>query len=154
MQTLAKNAEVRAITIDGTNYTLAAGTSDVNSGAIDTMGYGGVMIVAAVGTMAASSSVDSKLQQSSDNGSSDDYSDILGSALTQVGATDDDKLLIWDVRVPKKRYLRAVFTRGDGGNATINSLIAILYNPAQGAPTYGATVKAIETFSEPAEGTA
>lgn len=154
MQTLAKNCEPRLITIDGTNYILAAGTTDVNSGPIDTMGYGGVLILMHCGTMAASSSVDAKLQQSSDNGSADDYSDILGSALTQVGATDDDKLLAWDVRAAKKRYLRVATTRGDGGNATINSLVAILYNPAQGAPTVGATVKALEVFSEPAEGTA
>lgn len=155
MQTLAKNSQVRRLTVDGTNYILAAGTSDVNSGVVDTMGFGGVMFVAGVGVIAASGAVTFKAQQSGDSGGSpDDFSDILGSALTAYGDTDDNKIVVLDIRVPKKRYVRLTTTRGDGGNSTIDFVIAILYNPAQSPPALDALTLAMEVFSEPAEGTA
>lgn len=155
MQTLAKNSQPQRVTIDGTNNILAAGTSDVNSGVIDTLGYGGCLIIMGAGVIATSGTVDAKLQQSADSGGSpDDFSDIAGSGQTQMVDTDDNKLFVWDVRACKKRYLRVATTRGDGGNSTIDFLVAIPYHPGQGAPALHSTVKSMKVLSEPAEGTA
>lgn len=114
---------IEHVTIDGTNYILSAGTSDVNSGAVDCANCEEVTFLLAIGVMAASSSVDVKVQESADG--STGWADLTGTALTQVSATDDDKLVGISIRNPLKQYLRLAITRGDGGNSTLQSLIAI-----------------------------
>jgi hypothetical protein len=155
MMNLAKNVQVRRLTIDGTNYILAAGTSDVASGAVDTRGFGGVMFIAGVGVIAATGAVTFKGQQSSDlAGSPDAYSDILGAALTAYGDTDDNKIVILDIRLPMKRFVKLATTRGDAANSTVDFIVAILYNPGQAPTALDALTLAQEVFNQPAEGTA
>lgn len=120
MEQFLNNYIVQHITIDGTNYILSAGTSDVNSEAVDVQNCDEVTFLMTVGVMAPSSSIDVKLQESDSSGSG--FTDLAGTALTQVSATDDDKMVAISVRKPLKRYLRMVTTRGDGGNSTIQSL--------------------------------
>lgn len=152
---LLKQVEARLLTVDGTNFTLAAGTTDVNSGSVDMRGYQAVTFMLAVGAIAGSGSVAVKAQQSDDDGSTDDYTDIAGSSSGASADTDDNKIFFVDIYRPLKRYVRFVTTRGDGGNSTLLSLTALLSRAQAEAVTQGATVfSGSKTLNNPAEGTA
>lgn len=156
VHSLTENAVIQRLKIDGTNYILAAGTTDVDSDVIDMLGFEAVAIVLGLGTLAASSSVTSKVAQSDDDdGSPDGFSDLTGTSQATADTTNDDnKTIIWDVYRPTKRYLRVTSTRGDGGNSTIDFMLAIKYRCLEAAVTQHATNLAIERFASPAEGTA
>lgn len=125
-----------------------AATSDVTTAAIDTQGYGGCLVLSSFGTAAANNTV--KLQQSDDDGSTDAYSDLEDTSTTS-GTSDED---VWvEAGKPRKRYLKAVFARGT--SSTLESVWAILYNPAT-YPVDNTTTGTIagEAHVSPAEGTA
>lgn len=122
IDTFFRRHDVRHLTVDGTNYSLSAGTSDVNSGSVDTVNCEEVSFLLTAGTMASSSACDVKVQESANNS---DWADLAESATTQITATDDDKMVGVTVKRPLKRYLRVAITRGDSGNTTIQSLHAI-----------------------------
>jgi len=151
---LAKGVEVRPLTIEGTNYLLTAGTSDVDSGSVDTDGYDGVMFIVLPGIISASGAISVKAAQSSDDGSTDGYSDIAGTLQGPTADTDDNKAIVIDIYRPKKRYVRVHTTRGDGGNSVINALVALLYHAGNEPVVQGSTVFGCEVFNSPAEGTA
>lgn len=132
---------------------VVAGTSDQTSSAIDTAGYDGVKIVTALGAITAGAVTSVKLQQSSDDGSADDYSDILGSGQS-FADTDDNKVAVHDVFRPQKRYLKVVVDRGTQ-NAVIDSIVATLY-AARKLPTTddSTTVVGRKVLVSTAEGTA
>lgn len=125
-----------------------AGTSTVTSDAIDMLGYDSVLVLSSFGTAASNNTV--KLQQSSDDGSSDAYSDLEGTSVAS-GSSDEDVFV--DLRKPEKRYIKAVFARGT--SSTLESVWAILYN-ARSLPVDNTTSGTIvgEQFTTPAEGTA
>lgn len=153
---LAKNAEFRRIAPDGTaatTFTLAAGTSDVNSGIVDTLGFEAIAWIVVMGTLAASSAVTVQVQQDTDSAGGT-MADLAGSEIAASAVTDDDKLLIIDIYRPQERYQRLQIIRGDGGNSDIAAVIAILYRPNYGAVDQGSTVEATEVHVSPAEGTA
>lgn len=140
MERLAKNVEIRRIVPDATaatTFILAAGTTDVNTGTIDTRGYNELTIIFMSGTMAASSSIDLALQYS-DNDS--DWTAVTSGTTAQVSATDDNKVSVVNISDLQHRYYRLAVTRGDGGNATIDGVIALLSKPVQAGVTQGATV--------------
>lgn len=140
MERLAKNVEIRRIVPDATaatTFILAAGTTDVNSGTIDTRGYNELTIIFMSGTMAASSSIDLALQYS-DNDS--DWTAVTSGTTAQVSATDDNKVTVVNIADLQHRYYRLAVTRGDGGNATIDGVIALLSKPVQAGVTQGSTV--------------
>ena len=119
---------------------VAAGTSVVNSDSVDTAGFDGVLFIISLGTVTTGPAADLvKAQQSSDDGAADAFTDIAGSGLGAVADTDDDKLLILDVRRPRERYVRAVMDR-TGGNVVIDSITAVLYGPTEGPPAAGSDV--------------
>lgn len=125
-----------------------ADTTAVTSDAIDTQGYGGCLILSSFGTAASGNTV--KIQQSSDDGVADGYSDLEGTSTTS-GSSDED---VWvDIPKPRKRYLKAVFARGT--SSTLESVWAILYNPAV-LPVDNTTTGTItgEAHVSPDEGTA
>jgi len=101
----------------------AAGTSPITSSAIDMDqdgGYDGALIFTSFGTPATNNVM--KAQQSDDDGSSDAYSDLLGSQ-TIPGASDED---VWiEVFRPTKRYLKVIATPGT--SSTVESIWALLY---------------------------
>lgn len=145
--------QFRAVAIDGTNYTLTAGTSDVNSAAIDTQGFHKLAIYIALGAMAASSTVTFKLQHSDASGSG--YEDIAGSSTGSLADTNDDKSVVFDVEGPMKRYYRVVTTRGDAGNTTILAMGALLGSPRTTSLLTAHTTNAsTKTLVEPISGTA
>lgn len=127
---------------------VAAGTTAVTSDAIDMAGYEGAIVLGAFGTAAANNVC--KLQQSSDNGVADDYSDLEGS-LTAPGASDEDFAI--SVVRPTKRYLKAVAARGT--STTLENMWAILFGP-KAKPVTNAISGTIttKTLVSPEEGTA
>jgi hypothetical protein len=154
MHNLFKNVKVQRLTIDGTNYILAAGTSDVNSGIFDTLGFEGVAFILELGVIAASGAVSVKAQQGAASNMSD-AADLTGTSQGATADTDDNKCILIDLGRPAERYVRLAITRGDGGNSTIDGLIALGYNPAFGPVTHDTTtVFGAEYFNHPGEGTA
>jgi hypothetical protein len=93
-----------------------------------------------------------KVQQSSDDAATDDYSDVAGTSQT-IADTDDDKLKYVDVLLPQKRYLKLLISRGTA-NATIGGILAVLYDAKGARPITQGTSVAGEQFVGPAEGTA
>lgn len=154
MHNLFKNCDIRRLKVDGTNWLLTAGTSDVDSEAVDMLGYEGVAFVTLVGVLASSSAVTTQIQQSSDDAAADSYTDLAGSQNAVSADTDDNKLLITEIYRPKERYVRQQTIRGDGGNSTIDGLFAILFRPTQAAVSLHSTVEAAVFLSNPGEGTA
>lgn len=156
MQALLKDAEIQHLTFDGTNYALAAGTSDVTSDYIDTANCEEVTILCVLGVMAASSTWDLKLQECDTSGGT--YADLTGTAATQAVATDDDKVIGITIKKPLKRFLKVVSTRGDGGNATGQALLAIKRGirdkPFTQSTAAGQFVAAPEFHLSPVAGTA
>lgn len=133
---------------------VAAGTSTVTSSALDMLDYDGVLFVISLGAITATSVTVAKVQQSSDDGSADDYTDLAGTAtVTPTPSTDDNKVLLIDIYKPAKRYLKAVVTRTTA-NCVIDGILAIRYHGHVQPAALDATVKALEVFNQPAEGTA
>jgi hypothetical protein len=147
MQNLGKNVEIQVAASAS-----AAGTSAVTSAAIDLQGYEGVMVLVKFGAIVSGAVTSIKLQQSSDDGGSDAYSDLEGTS--QTVADDDDNLVFAiDCYQPSKRYIKCVVTKATQ-NSTVESILAIKYGPREKPVTQGATVGGIETHASPAEGTA
>jgi hypothetical protein len=146
---LAQSVDFRRV-VDAT----AAGTTAIEGGSVDMLGFDGVLFLAAVGTLTATQVTALKAQQSSDDGSTDAFSDIAGSASAALADTDDNKLVVLDIFRPTKRYVRPVVTRGTA-NAVVDGVIAILYR-AEKTPVLKHTTVALtpKLLNQPAEGTA
>lgn len=132
---------------------VAAGTSDQNSSSVNMAGFDAVRFVALFGTLTASQVTTIKLQQSSDDGSSDDWSDIADSQTAAMGDDDDNDMLVTDIVRPTKQYVRAVVER-DTANAVIDGVIAEKYMPRDKAVTQDGTLIDNVKLVDPAEGTA
>ena len=134
---------------------VAAGTSDQTSSAVD-MQLGGtfheVTFLALFGTLTASQVTSIKVQQSDDDGSSDGYSDIEGTASSALADADSNKMLAVTVR-PSKRYVKCIIDRGTA-NAVIDGMIAIKRIADKIPVTQPSTIISWETHDYPAEGTA
>jgi hypothetical protein len=144
------------LTIDGTNYVLAAGTTDVNSQSVDLAQYASkrIAFLVALGTIAASGAGTIKVQHSDDN---TNFVDVEGTSQAWVD-TDDDKVIGVEIHRPLKRYLRVVTTRGDAGNSTINGIFALVSDnrtqPFTQLVTAGQFVRQPEIFASAPTGTA
>lgn len=126
----------------------SAATSAVNSTSVDTAGFEGVTFLSSFGTAAAGNTI--KLQQSSDDGDADDFSDIAGTSVSS-GTSDED---VWvELYRPTKRYVRAVFARGT--SSTLESVWAFLWGARQ-EPVSNVVSGTIigERSASPDEGTA
>jgi hypothetical protein len=134
----------------------AAGTTDVNGTGVDMTadgGYDGVLFVAMFGALTATQVTKLKAQSSSDDGSSDSYADIAGSATDALADGDGNDCLMLDVIRPPERYIRPVVDRGTA-NAVIDGVIAIQYRGRDLPTTNGATIIDLVKLVNPAEGTA
>jgi hypothetical protein len=141
MQNLLRNTlVVHVAPNDGatSTYTLAAGTTTVNSVAVDTQGYKGVTFVVTFGTNIATAVFAGKVQGSADG--STGWTDITGAAqtVTDVAAATVDKVLAIQVESPLYRYLRFVSARSVA-NSVINSLHCLLDDNVKGPVTQLAT---------------
>lgn len=127
----------------------AAGQTAITSSAVDSKGFGAVRFLVAIGAVVTGAVTSIKVQQSDDDGSSDDYSDVTGTAQTIADTADDTHITV-DILRPGKRYLKLIVSRGTQ-NATIGAVIAELYQSDTLPVTQTASG---ETFITPAEGTA
>lgn len=143
MHQLTQSYEFERVAPDGTaatTFTLAAGTTDVNSAPIDLQASNGATVVIALGTITATGTYTATIEHSDASGSG--YTAISGLSAAINADTDDNKLLVIDVVDPVKRYIRVVSDRGTA-NSVIDSIIAIKkrrYAPV----TQGATVEAVD----------
>ena len=143
-------ALLEGVKITRVSNAVAAGTTVVNCSSVDMLGFEGVLFVVLAGTLTANQVTDLKAQQSSDDASSDDFTDLVG----QPGPMDDDddnQALALNVHRPMKRYVRPVVERATA-NAVIDGVIAIQYGP-DNKPTVQdvATVAGSLTIVEPDE---
>lgn len=154
MHQLLKNVEPRRLKPDGANNVVAAGTGDtLTSTSVDTLLYTTVAFIALFGALVAGAVVTFKLQHSNDDGVTDAYTDIAGTAQT-IPVADAGKMIASSIFKPSKRYIRVVITRATS-NATVDSLIALLGLPVNAPVAFGATVSGTpEFFNSPASGAA
>jgi hypothetical protein len=130
----------------------AAGTSEIDGTALDMTGFKSVLALVRVGTLSSGAVTSIKMQQSSDSGVADDWTDLAGTSQTIAQASDGDKTFYVDVRCPLKRYVRLVVLRATG-NAVISSAHYLQYDPVSLPVTQGSNVSG-EQWYAPAEGTA
>jgi len=132
----------------------AAGLTDFTSSALDMEDYDGVLFICAAGAVSATAVSQVKIQQSSDDGSTDAYADLAGTfSAALVSGTDDNKVILIDVYRPQERYLKVVWHRSTA-NTVIDGIFAIRYHGKVMPAALDATVKALTKFSAPAEGAA
>lgn len=133
------------ITVDDAT---GAGTSEVDSTALDMTGYDGVLFIAKIGTAAANNS----LKGQSDVASAmSTVQDMAGSSVPS-SAVATLKTLILDVARPTKQWVRCAVLRGT--STTVDAIVAIQYR-ARNLPTAQAAAAAIsKALNAPADGTA
>ncbi len=132
---------------------VAAATTSITSSALDTQGFDGALFIVNMGAIASGSDCTAKLQQSSDDGVADGYSDLLGTSIS-IADDDDNQLVLIDITSPQKRYLKLVLARATA-TAVVDSISALLYNAKNEPTTHdSATVVGFELHQAPAEGTA
>lgn len=132
---------------------VVAGTTDQTSSAVNMAGWDGCLFIGLFGALTSTQVTLMKLQQSSDDGSADAYSDLADSATEALADADGNKMLLIDIFRPEKQYLKAVIDRGNA-NAVIDGLLAIQYAGRDIPITQGTTVKELVSLITPAEGTA
>lgn len=149
MHNLSNGIVTSRIKPDGSGFTVAAGTSAVNSDAIDMLGYESCRIKIGFGAITSGAVTSTKLQ---DGDTSTPATDLLGSSQT-VADTDDNHVVIYDVYRPQKRYLRVATSRATQ-NAAIDYVEVERYGVRKQPVTADATVIATKVMVSPAEGTA
>ncbi len=133
---------------------VAAGTTAITpSSGIDMKGFDSCLFLASFGAIVSGAATSVKVQQSSDDGVADGYSDLEGTSVT-VADDDDNQVVAVEVVKPQKRYLKMIVSRATQ-NATLDGIVAIL-SGAKHVPTThdSATVVGSETHVSPNEGTA
>lgn len=131
----------------------AAAATAVSGDVIDLQGMEGCLIILALGPIVAGAATSAKLAHgdtSTGPTNLSDQADILGSSMTILD-TDDNTVVVFDVRKPKFRYLRLVVSRATQ-NATVTA-VAIAYG-SRDCPTVQAAGVATKVIATPASGVA
>lgn len=136
---------------DGSGFTVAAGSTDVNGDVVDTSDCEGVVFITGFGAITAGAVTSCKVQQ--DTASNMSGAQDLAGTSQAVLDTDDNKIVIQDVFRPVKRYLRSVTKRATQ-NAVVDFQLAIKYGVKTQPISNDATVSSREVHVSPAEGTA
>lgn len=133
------------------NNGAVAGTSTITpSAGIDMQGFNACKFDVLLGAITSTGVPAIKVQQSDDDGSTDAYSDLEGTAFAATDA-DSNKIISVEIIRPKKRYLKLILTRTTA-NVVLDGIIATLSN-AQGLPITHVSL-GNEKHVSPAEGTA
>ncbi len=133
------------ITVDDATV---AGTSAVDSTALDMTGYDGVLFIVKLGTAAANNTA--KGQE--DTGSSmATVQDLLASKVSS-SAVATLKTLVLDIQRPQKQWVRVEVARGT--STTVDAIVAIQYKARNLPVAQAAASVALKQLSSPAEGTA
>lgn len=152
MANLFRNCTPKRLKVDGTNYTAVAGITPVTSEPIDTLGFTGVAFMVSFGAIVTGAVTSIKVRCGSQANMSD-AADVATSSQTVTDASDN-KIFIVDINRPYERYLDVVTTRGTQ-NATVDSLVAILYGSLNEVPlTHDALVGGVEFINGTNEGQA
>jgi hypothetical protein len=124
-----------------------AGTTEVDSGAIDMQGYDGVMCVVRVNVNNAGNYLKAQSDVASGLGT---VADIAGSKVVCTGA---DEFLFIDIYRPQKRYVQFAVIRGA---STATGDMVILRYSGDKKPEVNATLNALAGvfLQSPADGTA
>lgn len=149
IKSLLNEAEVRRI-----KQSQAAGFGDIiTSDAVDMLGYESALFVVTLGAVTSTGTATAKIQQSSDNASSDAYADLEDSGLASVGDASTEKKLLIEVLNPKERYLKCLVARATA-NVEIDSIDVWLFGPKADPVVQGSTVDGTNQVVNPDEGTA
>lgn len=101
------------------------GAVTTNGTGVDTMGFHQALIILNVGTV--TTSLDVKVQESSDDGSGDSYADITGAAFTQVTTANDNAIYVARINLTgTERYIRCV---GTGVGASQSYAVDVILTP-------------------------
>lgn len=92
----------------------------VNGDGIDTKGFRSQIFFLDVGTVGTS--VDAKVQESSDDGDADAYADVSGSDITQITVTGKQVIITVNVE-QTERYTRLVVTAGGTEDLAATSIL-------------------------------
>lgn len=135
------------------NAGAVAGTSTITPTAgIDMQGFNSCLFLVSLGVITATGVPSIKVQQSSDDGVADGYSDLEGSAFAVTDADDDEVIAVEIIR-PTKRYLKLILLRTTA-NCVLDGILGLL-GGAQSVPvTQVAAINGQEVHVSPAEGTA
>lgn len=144
--TIAEQFKIQHLTADGTNYTLSAGTTDVESGYVDRLGFERVAFLVVLGDNTDTGvNVITVEHCDTSGGTYTACDDIDGNdiavTVTDASNASDHKMVMIEVWGPAlKRYVHLDFNRGTA-NTAINAVIAIL-GDARNLPITQATTTA------------
>ena len=113
-------------------------------------GYNSCLFLVLLGALTDTTVPAIKIQQSSDDGSTDAYSDLEGTAYA-VADSDDNGVIAVEIIRPTKRYLKLILARATA-NAVLDGILAVVGNPSSLPITQ--TTLGNEVHVSPAEGTA
>ena len=131
----------------------ATGQTNVNGSSVDMTGFNSVTFYASIGDITATGTATLKAQGSTDDGSSDAWADLKGTAVTLTDAADANKVAILEVNEPRERYIRPVIVRATA-NSAVDGVVAVQTGPKEEPVTHDTTVGGSEFHHAPAEGTA
>jgi len=109
----------------------ASSSAGRNGNAIDMMGWDGCDFILEVGDIAATGTLNAKVQKDTVSAFSSP-TDITGAAITALAASDDNKTFVISVCEPSERYLRIVVTAAVA--ASISGATAIRWRRHGGLP--------------------
>lgn len=136
MTSLLKNVKVTPVAASA-----VAAQTEVLSSVLDMTGFDGVMFIALLGDVTATSvlTLTAKGNTASSTSSPTPVTQIATAAFTAGASDADDKALVVDVYDPAMRYVFASLTR-TVANAVVNGIIAIQYKAEYRPTTQAATV--------------
>lgn len=131
----------------------AEAATDREGASLDMSGKEWAVAFVKYGDIASSGTNSIKLQQSSDDGVADAWSDLLGTAIT-VAADDDNQTFAIAIEKPRKRYIR-VYVDKDTSNNT-EEMAWYIYGGGHKLPSLASVTDAltVEYHVSPQEGTA
>lgn len=136
MTSMLKNVKVTPVAASA-----AAAQTEVLTSVLDMQGYDGVMFIALLGDVTATSvlTLTAKGNTASSTSSPTPVTQVATAAFTAGASDADDKALVVDVYDPALRYVFASLTR-TVANAVVNGIVAIQYKAEYRPTTQAATV--------------
>lgn len=139
MLSLLKDCKITRV-----NNSASAGTSDQDGTVLDMQGYDGVVFIALLGDVTATSVLELQVfGNTASSTSSPTPTEITADeTIFTAGASDaDNKAIVVDVVRPSKRYIFPRLKRGTA-NAVVDGVVAIQYRTRDVPVTQGSTVLA------------
>lgn len=109
------------------------GAGTTNGAGINRQGYDKALIILSIGETVATAKLDVKVQESSDDGSTDAYADITGAVFTQISDAVDNTIRLMDLDLrDAEEYIRVV---GVVTDANVDyGVVVLLYNRSGALP--------------------